>query len=136
MRADGYSPRVTVSLECETAGLTFPGQSGQCVPKNMLTEMARRFVFVCVGLVALSPIPSQAGIADIVVFVNGKVRRYHTATIPGDMEARHLAAYARVASADRAKMTIGLTCPAYTQGLPTTACLHRSTSAVYPSICA
>ena len=58
----------------------------------------------------------------------------HTGTIPGAEEARGAAAYARVASAELAGRVIGFTHPAYTRGLPTTACMHRFTSVISTSI--
>ena len=58
----------------------------------------------------------------------------HTGTMPSDEKVRRIAAYARVASADRAGRAIDLTRPAYTRGLQSTVCLHRVTSAVYTYI--
>ena len=58
----------------------------------------------------------------------------HTGTIPGAEETRGVVAYARVASADLARRAIGSTRPAFTRGLPTTACMHRFISAVSTSI--
>ena len=65
---------------------------------------------------------------------DAETKRDYTGTIPGDEEARHVAAYPRVASADRAGWAISLTRSAYTWGLPTIACMHRFTSAAYTSI--
>ena len=65
---------------------------------------------------------------------SSETSRDHTGIIPGAEEARGVAVYARVASADRAGRAIGVTRPAYTRGLPITACMHRSTSAVSTSI--
>ena len=54
---------------------------------------------------------------------DAKTKRDHIGTISGDEEARHVAAYARVAYADRAGRAISLTLSAYTWGLPTIACI-------------
>ena len=56
-----------------------------------------------------------------------KTKRDHTGTTPGAEEARFVAAYARVASADLAMWTIGLTRPPYPRGLPTTDRMCRFT---------
>ena len=80
MRAEESSPRVTVSLECETAGQIFPGDPGQGESKNILTGMAHHFLFVRVELAVLSPIPSQAGIVEMTTSVNWKVTRLNAGT--------------------------------------------------------
>ena len=64
---------------------------------------------------------------------DAKTSRDHTGTIPGTEEARGVAAYARVASADLSKRAIGFKRPAYTRGLPTTAVCSVSPSQSIPT---
>ena len=64
---------------------------------------------------------------------DAKTSRDHTGTIPGTEEARSVAAYARVASADLARRAIGFIRPAYTRGLPTTAVCTVSPPQSHPT---